>query len=142
MIKRGKCKQQTQPITQITNGRATFAWFPLEAGYLYAPATTDSLAYRPDSCVAIYQYRLPLSLRVVSYRIMEMIDDPRVPSPRSLGIALRFLQPMSQRHIHSPGLSEAEGLVGKQAGHRRRAEKHDVGFRGALLPPIKDTPLV
>lgn len=76
---------------------------------------------------------------MVSYRVMGMENDPWVPSPRNLGIALQFLQPMSQRHIRSPGLSEAEGLVEKQAGHRRRAERRDVGFRGALLPPINDT---
>ena len=45
---------------------------------------------------------------------------------------------MSQSHIHSPGLFEAEVLAEKQAGHRRRVERHDVGFRDAPLLPIND----
>lgn len=63
----------------------------------------------------------------------------RVSVPRSLDIAQQFLQPTSQTHIHSPGLSEGEGLAGKQDGHRKRVGRHDVGFRGVPLLPTQCT---
>lgn len=77
-----------------------------------------------------------LQLKVVSYCLLEKaIKGLLVILPRSLDIAQQFLQPMSLTHIHSPGLSEGDGLAGKQDGHRKHAGRHDVGFLGVPLLP-------